>query len=41
MIIGKFHQQDDVYVGNIPGIALRTGSPHPDRLKGIDYTVTS
>lgn len=41
MIIGKFHQEDGVYVGNIAAfaepVAVRIA---PTELKGIDYTVT-
>jgi uncharacterized protein (DUF736 family) len=41
MIIGRFQQEDGVYIGSIPGVstspAVRIA---PTELKGIDYTVT-
>jgi uncharacterized protein (DUF736 family) len=41
MIIGKFQQEDGVYVGSIVGFAAVTPVRiAPTELKGIDYTVT-
>jgi uncharacterized protein (DUF736 family) len=42
MIIGKFQQEDGVYVGSIVGFAAtRPVRIAPTDLKGIDYTVTT
>ena len=42
MIIGKFQQEDGVYIGNIIGlVGLTPVRIAPTDLKGIDYTVST